>query len=98
MDKLPTLQSVTVGGVRLKVVVVTSEDWGGYRHDDRVIEVSERASRSRKVFLETLRHEMVHAALQIGGPVFSERYDEECVVRCLETIFFPAWERLQKRL
>ena len=25
-------------------------------------------------------------------------YEEECVVRCHDNIFFPAWENIQKKL
>jgi len=46
---------------------------------------------------ETLRHEMVHAALAVGGVSFSVEYDEEVIVRCLDSLFFPAWDKLTKR-
>jgi len=95
MDRI---KHVTVGGIRLRVEIVRSDDWGGYHHDRRLIEIADFAATTLKDYRETLRHEMMHAALQIGGVGFSERYDEESVVRCLETIFFPAWERVRARL
>ena len=98
MSKIPSIKRVTIGGVKIRVKVVRSDDWGGYRHDDRVIEIGQMATGSRRDYIETLRHEMTHAALQIGGVGFSDVYDEESIVRCLETIFWPAWSRVSKRL
>ena len=44
----------------------------------------------------TLRHEMMHAAFAIGGIAHCKPFEdmEEGAVRCLENIFFPAWERV----
>jgi hypothetical protein len=48
--------------------------------------------------IETLRHEMVHAALDIGGISHIKNYEEEAIVRCLDTIFHGAWEQVRKSL
>jgi len=45
-------------------------------------------------FGQTLRHEMVHAALDFGGVAYCERMEIEAVTRCLDHIFFPAWDAL----
>jgi hypothetical protein len=39
---------------------------------------------------------MMHAAFSIAGISHSKTFEdmEECVVRCLENIFFPAYERM----
>ena len=50
-----------------------------------------------KVLLETIRHEMMEASLLLSGVGWLESYEQEAVVRCMEEIFFPAWERFLKR-
>jgi hypothetical protein len=40
---------------------------------------------------------MIHAALAVGGVSFAVEYDEEVIVRCLDSIFFPAWDKLTKK-
>jgi hypothetical protein len=34
----------------------------------------------------------------MSGVSFSDKYDEENVVRAIENIFFPAWNALHKKL
>jgi hypothetical protein len=91
--KVPT--SVVVGGQRVKIRVVKGmEDWGEYCHDDNVIRISAKCVDIPGALRSTLRHELTHAALNIGGVGFSERYEEESIVRCLEQVFFPTWDKL----
>jgi len=40
----------------------------------------------------------MEAALLLSGVGFSERYEQEAVVRCMEEIFFPAWDVIVKRV
>lgn len=72
--------------------------WGEYDGDDGVISLDPTALTSKKSLKETLRHEMIHAALQISGVGYGRRYDEEQVVRCMEGVFFPAWARVERKL
>lgn len=44
--------------------------------------------------LNTLRHEMMEAALFISGVGYSSNYDQEPVVRCLENLYLPAQDKL----
>lgn len=89
---------VTIAGRRLTVRVCPGvEAWGSYDHDDGAINISLDALQDPETAKATLRHEMMHAALKISGVGWSERYDEEAIVRCFENIFFPAWEQLNKR-
>jgi hypothetical protein len=89
---------VTLGGVAIRIRIVKGMDeWGEYGHDDRVIRISAKCVDMPGVLRSTLRHELVHAALNIGGVGFSERYEEESVVRCLEQLFFPMWDKLEKK-
>ena len=94
-------KTVTIAGRRIKLVVeefkgIDSDTFGEYFHDDKLIQIN--TGLDDKVALETLRHEMMEAALLISGVGFSERYEQEAVVRCMKEIFFPAWETILKRL
>ena len=89
---------VLIGGHRVKIKVVENfEDWGEYDHDNKTITIAGRALKNEALYLSTLRHEMVHAALWIGGVAFNESMEEEAVVRCMDEIFFPSWDRVCKR-
>jgi hypothetical protein len=34
----------------------------------------------------------------LSGVGWCENYEQEAVVRCMDEVFFPAWERTQKRI
>ena len=94
--KIP--RSVTIGGQVVKIRVCDDcEDWGQYDYDAQTITLSRRAVDGTE-FIPTLRHEMTHAALWIGGVAFAEGMEEEAALRCLDAVFWPAWERIRKRL
>ena len=38
------------------------------------------------------------AAFGISGVAFAEHIDEESVVRCMDEIFFPCWDKLSLKL
>lgn len=90
---------VSVGG-RIIVIRVdpTLEGWGEYRADDKEIVLASRTLDKQSNLRETLRHEILHAALDIGGIAYLEGYEEEAIVRCIENIFHPAWETVRKQL
>lgn len=93
-------KAVTIGGQKVKVKVRPFNDYGGftfgqYFHDDKLIQLN--PDQSEKDLVETLRHEMMEAALLISGVGFSDNYEQEAVVRCMEEIFFPAWELVLKK-
>jgi hypothetical protein len=91
-------KSVQMAGHRVRVQVVEEIDdegtWGHYVHDKKLIRIA-KAALDKGEFRNTLRHEMTHAALRIGGVAFSDYMEEEAVVRCLDDVFFPAWEAIQ---
>ena len=94
-------KTITIAGRRIRLVVepfkgVDSDTFGEYFHDDKLIQIN--AGLTDKDALETLRHEMMEAALLISGVGYSERYEQEAVVRCMEEIFFPAWDTALKRI
>lgn len=72
--------------------------YGQYLPDQREILIDREVSKDPRKFKETLRHEMVEAALCISGVYWSEIYEQEPVVRALDEIFWPAWERIEDQL
>lgn len=98
MKKPP--QNVTIGGIKFHIVVSAIEngDYGRMNFDERKIILNTTCLAKASLLRETLRHEILHAALHISGVSFSERYDEENIVRAIEHIFFPAWEKMHQKL
>lgn len=89
---------VSIGGKRFKIVIRRMDEWGEMRFDDRGIHIYTLAASKAKTFTTTLRHEMLHAALHLSGVSYAEKYDEENVVRAIENLFFPAWDKVAKQL
>ena len=97
MQKVP--RSITIGGKRIKIRVCPElESWGEYHHDLSEIRLSTSCIENQETFVQTLRHEILEASLCLGGVAWSERYDQEVLVRCLESIFFPCWDKLSPKL
>jgi predicted metal-dependent peptidase len=98
MRNLP--KSVFVGGQRFSIVVqeLDKDCYGEMRFDDKRIVINPSVLAKRSTLRSTLRHEVLHAALHMAGVSFSDKYDEENVVRAIENIFFPAWTALHKKL
>lgn len=95
--RIPT--SVSVGGKRVRIRVIPElESWGEYHHDEAEIHLAPRTLLKAITLRETLRHELMHAALSISGVGFAESLDQEAVIRCFDEIFFPAWDTLHKKL
>jgi len=91
--KLPS--SVKIAGQRIKIKVGKLDDaYGQYEHDNRIIWIS-NSIKDDKIKIETLRHEMMEATLLISGVGWAENLQTECIVRCMEEIFFPAWESIK---
>ena len=91
-------KSITVAGNSVTILVeeLTDDDcYGYYSHRRRVIGVQKGLS--AKVTRETIRHELVHCALAFCGLSSLVNYEEESIVRCMDEIFFPAYERFLKR-
>lgn len=87
-------RSVKIAGQSIKIKVGKLEDaYGQYEHDSRVIWIS-NAIKDERVIITTLRHEILEASLLISGVGWLEKYDQEAIVRCVDEIFWPAWESL----
>ena len=92
-------RSVPLGGQRIRIRVNPDlESWGEYFHDKSELHLAPMALDTLKNMRETLRHELMHAALRIGGVAYSDSFQEEAVVRCMETLFFPCWDKLSPKL
>lgn len=98
MKKLP--KHVMIGGQKFRIVIGTLDngDYGRMYFDERKIVISTACLSKSSILRETLRHEVLHASLHISGVSFLERYEEETIVRAMETIFFPAWDSIHKQL
>jgi len=91
--KLP--RSVKIAGQSIKIKKGKLEDaFGQYEHDNRVIWISNTLKDDREI-LTTLRHEILEASLLISGVGWLEKYDQEPIVRCVDEVFWPAWESLK---
>ncbi len=91
-------KSLRVAGQTVKIVQKDLSDqdlYGYYSHDQKVITIDKDLS--PKDAIETLRHELMEASLCISGVGFCETFEQEAVVRCMEEVFFPAYDRLIKR-
>lgn len=93
-------KSISIAGHRIEVEVVPFGDdeppYGLYFHDKKLIQINKKIK--GKVLLETIRHEMMEASLLLSGVGWLESYEQEAVVRCMEEIFFPAWESFLKKI
>lgn len=92
-----SIKSVKIAGHRIAIKRQELDDcYGQYRHDERTILLD--SAITGKVLRLTLRHEMIEASLLLSGVGWCESYEQEAVVRCMDEVFFPAWERIQKKL
>ncbi len=93
-------KTISIAGQRVKLELVPfngdSPDFGLYLHDKKTIEINKTLK--GKNLINTIRHEMMEASLLISGVGWLENYDQEAVVRCMEEIFFPAWETFFKKI
>jgi hypothetical protein len=91
---------VYIGGIRFAIVVekLDGGDYGRMMFDERKILISTQCLAKAQTLRETLRHEILHAALHVSGASFLEHYEEETVVRAIENIYFPAWDGIKARL
>lgn len=88
---------IHIGGLKVKLDIVEGlEEYGNFSLDDLRITLR---NGDTKVMIDTLRHEMMHAAFAIGGIGHCKPFEEveESVVRCLDHLFFPAWQKIQQQ-
>jgi len=88
-------KQIKIAGQNVKIRVGKLENaYGQYEHDSKTIWISDLV-KTDKAKRDTLRHEMMEASLLLSGVGWMEKYDQESVVRCMEEIFFPAWDKLK---
>jgi len=91
--KLP--RHVKIAGQTIKVRIGKLENtYGQYEHEVKTIWISDNV-KNEKDKIETLRHEMMEASLLLSGVAWCEKMETEAVVRCMEEIFFPSWNKLE---
>lgn len=80
--------SITIGGKKLSIVWADIEEFGTYCHDSACIALNSNLKGDAMTAMDTLRHELMHAALAISGVGFGiTQEQEEQIVRCMESIF-----------
>jgi len=86
---------INIAGKKIHLVWSEISDYGNYFHDEGTIVLRSSLRDNPTAVMDTLRHEMLHATLALSGVGFgmSSKLEEQ-VVRCMDSIFFPAWEQL----
>lgn len=92
------IRKISLGGQAITLAVDPSQSEHGLTHfDAKRFTFSEACLHDPELFRTTLRHEMQHMALLMGGPAWNMTDEEtESVIRCLDELFFPAWEKLNQ--
>ena len=89
--------TITVGGMKFKVVFKDMDDFGQMDFDKRVISI--RKGLSPEDQLDTLIHEAHHAALGVGGlsKILDCDNTEEALVRIVDYMVIPLVKSEYKR-
>lgn len=89
-------ETVDVAGHSLVVRVTADiDDLGNFDLATKTLYIREDLMSNPELAMDTLRHELMHAALGLGGIGFALSEDvEEGVVRAMEQLFIPAWNRV----
>jgi Zn-dependent peptidase ImmA (M78 family) len=93
--KLPS--QILVGGIEFKIILKDIEDFGIMDFDARVIYIRESLTREEQ--LDTLLHEVHHAALGISGlsNIINDDNTEEALVRLVEHMVVPVIKEEYKK-
>ena len=92
--KLPTKVDIAGHSIPIIRVKMVDDTYAQYEHEKRTIFVDINIKDDR-TFITSLRHEVLEASLLLSGVGWSEKYDQEPIVRCVDEIFWPAWESLK---
>ena len=92
----PFPKHVWIGGEKFPVVFEKMDSHGEFRYEEKQIALS-MDCKGKELAWENLRHEMIHAALYVSGVGFMKKYQEDPIVRCMDNVFFPAWDKLRKK-
>lgn len=96
--KIPT--SLPIAGQKIKIVVrqFDGELYGQFHFDKKTIDLDVKVAANKKLFIETMRHEIFEACLLLSGVGWGEKYQQEQIVRCKDEIYQPAINRLEKKI
>jgi len=87
-------KQIKIAGHNIKIRIGKLENaYGQYEHDSKTIWISDTV-KDPKTKKNTLRHEIMEASLLLSGVAWCEKMETEAVVRCMEEIFFPSWNKL----
>jgi len=90
---------ISIGGKVIAIRIDPElESWGEYHADKEEIVLASRTLEKQSTLRETLRHEILHASLDIAGLSHLTVYQEEAIVRCIDNIFHPVWDKVRKHL
>jgi len=89
-----------IAGQKIKIEVkdFNGDLYGQFRFDKKTIDVDVKVAASKKLFMETMRHEVFEACLLLSGVGWGEKYDQEQIVRCKDELYHPAMDRLTKQI
>jgi len=90
--------SLPIAGQEIKINVREFDDelFGQFRFEAKTIDVDVKVAADKKLFMETMRHEIFEACLLLGGVGWCEKMETEAVVRCMDELCYPAIKRLKR--
>jgi hypothetical protein len=90
--------SLQIAGQEIKINVREFDDelFGQFRFEAKTIDVDVKVAADKKLFMETMRHEIFEACLLLGGAGWCEKMETEAVVRCYDELCYPAIKRLKR--
>lgn len=93
-------KSMPIAGQKIKIEVkeFNGDLYGQFRFDKKTIDVDVKVAASKKLFMETMQHEVFEACLLLSGVGWGEKYDQEQIVRCKDELYHPAMARLEKQI
>ena len=93
------VKSIIIGGHQIRIKWADLDNmYGCYDEEKRTIYLDNEIKNDPDETRATLRHEMQEASLFISGVAWMEKYDQEAVIRAMDNIFWPAWERIGKMI
>ena len=90
-------EKVEIAGREIAVVWRDFEEtYGQYCHDKREIQMANRIRGRKNMAWQTFMHEVVHGAIGMSGldHVLGGE-NEEAVVRCIEHLLFPVFDKVR---
>ena len=96
--RIPTSMPIAGQKIKIEVKDFNGDLYGQFLFDKKTIDVDIKVAANKKLFMETMRHEVFEACLLLSGVGWGEKYDQEQIVRCMDEIYHPAMVRLEKKI